>query len=402
MKIFRNARFAFAVLSFIVVLSSCEQEQKGALSGTTLRSDEIIVSEILPQELRVLDTLDVVKGEFVLDRVFDKPTFLLLEFNTIGDPESSIRLPILIGAGEKISMIVNDTTEYGTFTATGSKSVERMATQRDWFVASLDFRDSLEYLNYIYQDSTNLLQERSKWNEDFMAQIEGHRNALMQMIDEDSTDLSNIMVFYQSLGQMELFGFEEDFVYYRKVDNGLQEAFPENEHAQYFHKQLQKYKAAIAKQEQIKIAADNIVEGNMAPEIALNDMDGVPHKLSDLRGKVVLIDFWASWCGPCRRANPELVAIYKKYHAKGFEIFSVSLDGLDSQANAKNDWRFAIEKDGLEWPNHVSDLKGYESSVIQDYGFEGIPFTVLIDAEGKIIAKNIRGAALEDALKSAL
>jgi len=402
MKIYRNARFALAVLGFILVLTSCEKEQKGALSGTTLRSDEIIVSEILPQELRALDTLDVVNGKFVLDRVFDKPMFLLLEFNTIGDPESSIRLPILIGAGEKISMMVNDTTEYGTFTATGSKSVARMAKQRDWFVASLDFRDSLEYLNYIYQDSTNLLQERSKWNEDFMAQIEGHRNALMQMIDEDSTDLSNIMVFYQSLGQMELFGFEEDFEYYRKVDNGLQAAYPDNEHAKYFHEQLQRYKSAIAKQEQMKIAAANIVEGNMAPEIELNDLDGTPRKLSDLRGKVVLIDFWASWCGPCRRANPELVAIYKKYHAKGFEIFSVSLDGLDSQANAKNDWRFAIEKDGLEWPNHVSDLKGYESIVIQDYGFEGIPFTVLLDAEGKIIAKNIRGAALEDALKSAL
>ncbi len=106
--------------------------------------------------------------------------------------------------------------------------------------------------------------------------------------------------------------------------------------------------------------------------------------------------------GPCRRANPELVALYKKYNAKGFDVFSVSLDGIDNQANAKNDWRFAIESDGLIWPNHVSDLKGYESIVIEKYGFEGIPFTLLLDRNGKIIAKDIRGAELEAVLKKVL
>ena len=83
-------------------------------------------------------------------------------------------------------------------------------------------------------------------------------------------------------------------------------------------------------------------------------------------------------------------------------MFSVSIDGLEQQANAMNDWRFAIEKDGLIWPNHVSDLKGYQSSVIELYGFEGIPFTVLIDAQGKIIAKNVHGPALEEMLKNSL
>lgn len=390
------------LLALYALFTSCRNEQKGALSGTVLGSDEIIVSKILPSELVALDTMDVVDGAFFLDRVFDEPTFLLLEFVNAEDPENSIRLPILIGAGEKIKLNVNDTTAYGTFTAEGSKSAERMAKQRDLFAASLNFRDSLEYLNYLYQDSTNLLEERKKWNVDFMARIDFHRKALMKMIDEDSSDLSNIMVFYQSFGQMELFGFEEDFAYYRKVDNGLQAIFPENEHAQYFHQQLQNYKEAVLRQEKVKMAAQNIEVGKIAPEISLNDLEGNLHNLSDLRGKVVLIDFWASWCGPCRRANPELVAIYKKYSAKGFEIYSVSLDGIGSQANAKNDWRFAIEKDGLIWSNHVSDLKGYQSIVVENYGFEGIPFTVLIDANGVILAKNIRGAALEAAIKAVL
>ncbi len=396
MTVFKPTGFVPAILILTLAFSACQKEGNDVLTGTVLESDEVIISEIMPKELKALDTLVVKEGKFSLDYTFTKPTFLLLEFKT------GIRLPILIAPGEKINLIVNDTNEYGTFTATGSASVQRMAQQRDWFAESLNFRDSLEYLNYLYEDSTNLLAERSKWNRDFVAQIDNHRQKLKAMIDADSTDLSNIMVFYQSLGELELFSFEEDFDYYRKVDNGLQAAFPQNEHSIYFHEQLEKYKAAIARQQTVQSAAVNIIIGNLAPEIELNDVDGNLKKLSDLRGKVVLIDFWASWCGPCRRANPELVALYKKYNAKGFDVFSVSLDGIDNQANAKNDWRFAIESDGLIWPNHVSDLKGYESIVIEKYGFEGIPFTLLLDRNGKIIAKDIRGAELEAVLKKVL
>lgn len=130
-----------------------------------------------------------------------------------------------------------------------------------------------------------------------------------------------------------------------------------------------------------------------APEIALKNPEGKILKLSDLRGKVVLIDFWASWCGPCRQENPNVVRLFKKYQNKGFTVFSVS---LDEDVNA---WKNAIQKDGLTWPNHVSDLKGWETPLISTYGFDAIPFTVLVNKDGKVIGTNLRGEQLEQKLK---
>ncbi len=133
-----------------------------------------------------------------------------------------------------------------------------------------------------------------------------------------------------------------------------------------------------------------------APEIALPNPSGKIMRLSELKGKYVLVDFWASWCGPCRRENPNVVKMYDKYHSKGFEIFSVSLD-KDGEA-----WKRAIASDNLKWKYHVSDLKQWESSVIPLYGFDAIPYTVLLDPKGNIIATNLRGAALEQKLSELL
>lgn len=133
--------------------------------------------------------------------------------------------------------------------------------------------------------------------------------------------------------------------------------------------------------------------GATAPELAFPNPDGTIMKLSDLRGKVVLIDFWASWCGPCRRENPNVVSVYNKYKDKGFEIYSVSLD------RDKNSWIKAIETDNLVWKNHVSDLKYWSSDAAKLYGVNSIPATFLIDKDGKIIGKNLRGEQLSNALK---
>jgi thiol-disulfide isomerase/thioredoxin len=130
-----------------------------------------------------------------------------------------------------------------------------------------------------------------------------------------------------------------------------------------------------------------------APEITMKNPGGKILKLSDLRGKVVLIDFWASWCGPCRQENPNVVRLFKKYQNKGFTVFSVS---LDENINA---WKSAIQKDGLIWPNHVSDLKGWQTSLVSTYGFDAIPFTVLLNKDGKVIGTKLRGEQLEQKLE---
>jgi len=151
---------------------------------------------------------------------------------------------------------------------------------------------------------------------------------------------------------------------------------------------------------EIKEIPTGTTVGLRAPEIELPDTSGEMHTLSSLQGKLVLVDFWAAWCNPCRMENPHLVKVYDKYNdvsftkGDGFEILSVSLDRNEDA------WKNAISQDGLDWPYMLGDMKAARSEPVQEYGIQMIPANYLLDKNGVIIATNLRGDALEEKLAS--
>lgn len=212
----------------------------------------------------------------------------------------------------------------------------------------------------------------------------------VKSIKKDPSNPANILLMTNLYPNMGWEYWDESFLnVLKKVLTGYEEAYPG-------HPMTVNFGAQIAQLEASYNEHVAFIQKNIAPEIEKMDPNGRVRRLSDLRGKYVLIDFWASWCNPCRMENPNVVRVYNAYKDKGFDIFSVSLD------TDKNRWVKAIASDNLSWENHVSDLAGWQSDVVSQYQFQGIPHTLLLDPEGKIIARNLRGPVLEQKLKEVL
>lgn len=267
-----------------------------------------------------------------------------------------------------------------------------------------DGADIFNYSNIVGSDESASMNEFIKvltlWNhkrDQAVAEMQQHPDRKDEINNQITQEYYNFQATMQSfiaknqnspalIPVINLIDLENDFGTYESLVNQLNSVFSESPAVQNVYSNYLQIKAK-------KDAANLLAPGKVAPDFEEFMTDGkTKMKLSDLRGKVVLIDFWASWCGPCRKENPNVVKTYEKYKEAGFTVMSVSLD------KDKAAWMAAIEKDKLTWPNHVSDLGHWASRVPQMYGVKGIPFTVLIDQEGKVIRTNLRGEALEQEL----
>jgi peroxiredoxin len=242
----------------------------------------------------------------------------------------------------------------------------------------------IEALMNEYQETLNELNDSyfeamSKRDQDAIKDIQNQAMAMEATHGQKVKEtLEGMRGSFAAMAGISLLNLKNDFLFVDQLVSDLNEKYPDTKMIQMMANQLEDMRALSI--------------GQFAPEISLPDPEGNLVNLSDLRGKYVLIDFWAAWCRPCRQENPNVVKLYNEYNEKGFEVFGVSLD------RTKDAWVKAIAEDQLTW-THVSDLKYFNSAAAALYQINAIPATYMLDPEGKIIAKDLRGASLENKLK---
>lgn len=257
-----------------------------------------------------------------------------------------------------------------------NKVLESVNTSLDSLRAAMNYSMSQVQMDSLKTDSINAAAE-----EVFMKIIASKEPQLKALLEKFPSTIANFSAF-------NYINIETNLPLYEKLAKALNERDEKSFYAKRLIADIQNYK----QQQKDQAVQEKLLQpGSKMPEITMNDINGKPVSLSNLKGKVVLIDFWASWCGPCRKENPNVVRLYKMYNKKGFDVFSISLD------EEKDKWIEAIQKDGLTW-THVSELKGWSSLVCTQFKINSIPFTVLIDKEGNIIGTGLRGKVLEDKL----
>jgi peroxiredoxin len=378
-----NKKLIFFLL-IVLFFAGCKSNVV-RISGTVVNPATgvyIVLDELKSNNLVPVDSAKISSGgTFRFKREIKQPSFYLLK-----SKENNF-LTMLLEPGEKITMKVHSDSLNFPISLKGSKGTELMIEYNKTLRVTIK---KLTGLNSIYMQNQNK-PELPKVIEslDSLAQIYlGEINTYTKKyIDENITSLVSLVALYQQVApNAYVLNPAKDLKYFLKVDSSMFSRYPNYEPVISLHDQVKELSSKI------NVATNTAPvssSGAVAPEISLPTPQGDTIKLSSTRGSVVLLDFWASWCAPCRKESPNLLNAYNMYHKKGFQIFQVSLD------KTKEAWMKGIQDDHLEKWIHVSDVQYWNSIVVPLYKVESIPCNYLLDKEGHIIASNLRGEQLQ-------
>lgn len=368
-KINRMKKLMLAILS-VAFLASCQDKGykiNGTLEGAV--AEKVILKDLVNGQPNTIDTAEVVDGVFTFTGAVDAPELFLAFVEGQREPIAFFVENTNITIKGKLEDIHNVEIEgselndkYKVFIE-GVPGMDRLKElQKEFYQAQMaKDKDKIQVLN---EEANSIMGEQRAYN--------------MSFIKENMDNALGALMTLQVARSLSLDEF-------KPLVTEFQTNMPE-------HKYVKLMEEALETQEKAQLAEAATQVGAVAPEFTLPTKDGKDVSLSSFKGKYVLVDFWASWCGPCRNENPNVVAAYKKYNTKGFEVFSVSVDDDEKK------WLEAVEADGLLWTN----VRDVNKEVGKQYSIKSIPTTLLLDKEGKIIGKNLRGAELEEKLAELL
>lgn len=376
--------FALVVISFWSCNQNSGDNQDGfELKGNLVNSKEqtIYLEKLGSSEIKVVDSALInSKGEFLMNHV--SPT---LGFYRLKIDNSSFAI-LVLDSSDKVTISGDFRDLSNTYNVQGSDETKLyleysiLAKNQKRRTDSLEtvFKTTMLTLKLDSIRADSLSKELQRPYELIMTQ---YSDVVAKTIKDNANSFASIMAIQQLRPETYL-------DVYKVLDKGLKEKYPLHPDVDSFHNMVQQAIMMVERTEAIK-------PGAQAPEIILPMPNDKEFSLTSLKGKVVLIDFWASWCAPCRKELPNVKRCYQKYKSKGFEVLGVSLD------KDRSAWIEAISKEGLTWLQ-VSDLKFWNCEAAQTYAVQSIPFTVLVDKEGKIIATDLRGDDLDKKLAEVL
>jgi len=377
------SRKLIIALAFAVSFTACRNntvEISGILEDP-VRGEYIFLDELKSNELLSVDSVMISDdGGFEFKRKIKSPSFYLLKIN------QNNFLTMLLKPGEKIKMTSHSDSLNYPIVVSGSEGSELMAEYNKKLRTTIAKLSSLSQVHERYLGSPELpriIDSLDNLADDYLNEINTYTK---KYIDDNLSSLVSLVALYQQVApSVYVLNPMKDISYFRKVDSSLFSQYPEYEPVISLHSQVQELAAMVETQSPAP-AGSGAME---VPEIALPNPEGDTIKLSSTKGSVVLLDFWAAWCAPCRIENPNLVKAYEMYHGRGFQIYQVSLD------KTREAWIKGIEDDQLGKWIHVSDVRYWNSVVVPLYKIESIPANYLLDREGRVIATNLRGDALQ-------